>query len=268
MTRVLPADGDPRKRVTELQALLERTLNGKLLGLYLFGSLAADRFNLARSDLDLLAVLEDDLDDAELGSLETLHADFVRSHPEWENRVEVGYISRKGLASLATSPEGKIAAISPGEPLHFKPLEVDWLINWYDVCTHAQALLGPAPIALGPAIGEAEYRDAVVAQLDGCGEEVRKPWVPQSKPYQGYLVVTMCRGLYGLSEGRQTTKEQSASWAAERFPQWAAFIRDALARHRSEFCEGSDNAAPYPETVRFVDFALQNARDMGHHRRA
>jgi predicted nucleotidyltransferase len=51
---------EPRDRVAELTTLLRDELGGSLLGLYLFGSVAAGGFVAGRSDVDLFAVVEDE----------------------------------------------------------------------------------------------------------------------------------------------------------------------------------------------------------------
>src|SRR5215212_1194842 len=111
---------DAYARLAELAGLLEVELGADLLGLYLFGSLTAGGYVDGRSDIDLFAVLERDVDEERLPALERLHAGFGTRHPEWIERVEVGYFGQSVLQTLADTPEGTIAVISPGEPLHIK----------------------------------------------------------------------------------------------------------------------------------------------------
>lgn len=65
-----------------------------------------------------------------------------------------------------------------------------------------------------------------------------------------------CRALYGLATGKQTTKEDAAAWAAEPLPEWGVFIKEALVWHRADLSE------PHATTIRFVDFALDDADRM------
>ena len=95
----------------------------------------------------------------------------------------------------------------------------------------------------------------VRAQLAIWQDEIRtQSWVGYVPAAEGYAVVTICRALHALETGGQTSKEGAAAWAAERFPEWAEFIRDALAKHRA------DPAGPRAATIRFVDFAAETAR--------
>jgi Aminoglycoside adenylyltransferase, C-terminal domain/Nucleotidyltransferase domain len=242
---------DPRAAVEELTELLADHLGDRLLGLYLFGSLAAGGFHPGKSDLDLFAVLEAEV--AGLEPLQALHAGFADDHPEWTERVEVGYVSRAVLQTLGDDPRGRIAVISPGEPLNVKEVEYDWTLNWHAVCTRGETLLGPSPLELGPPVTSAAYLRAIENLLAYWKTAVRAPSVAYVPAQQGYIVVTLCRALHGLATGKQTTKADAAAWAADQFPEWAPFIEEALATHRADVSE------QHERTIRFVDYAVNEA---------
>jgi hypothetical protein len=128
------------------------------------------------------------------------------------------------------------------------------VLNWYGVCKQGEVLHGPPPLELGPALSEADYRRVVSAQLAIWQDEVREPWPGYVPAARGYAVVTICRALYALETGGQTTKEAAAAWAAGRFPEWAEFVRESLADHRA------DPSGPHAATIRFADFAVEAAR--------
>lgn len=246
---------EPRERVAELAALLRDEFGSGLLGLYLFGSLASGGFVGGRSDVDLFAVVRDAVDEDRLAGLARLHDAFAAGHPEWRDRVEVGYVDRGVLRTFAGEPAGTIAVISPGEPLHVTEPRRGWLLNWHAVCTQGETLQGPPPLELGPVLSEVDFRRIVAEQLAAWQDEIRAaPWVGYVPAAEGYAVVTICRALYTLETGGQTTKEGAAAWAAARFPEWGAFVRDALASHRA------DPSGRREATVRFVDFAVETAR--------
>jgi hypothetical protein len=246
---------EARERVAELTTLLGDALGPNLLALYLFGSLPAGGFVEGRSDVDLLAIVERDVDEALLEELRRLHSDFVRAHPAWEERVEVGYVGRAVLQTFGTRPAGTMAAISPGEPLHLKDATWGWVLNWHGACSRGETLLGPPPLELGPAVTAEAFRIAVWELLEEWRGDVREPtiaWVPAQR---GYAVVTVCRALHALETGEQTTKEAAAAWAAERFPEWAEFVRASLADLRA------DHRGRQARAIRFVDFALERAAE-------
>jgi hypothetical protein len=247
----MPVDEDPRATLSELTHVLSRHFGDDLLALYLFGSLASGGFRPRKSDLDLLAVLAADVRD--VAGLEALHAAFVAERPAWTERIEVGYVSRAVLETLGGAPSGSIAVISPGEPMNVKDVGADWLLNWHGVCSGGEALVGPPPLELGPVVTPEAVRRAVEAQAAWCRAAVRASWVAYVPVQQGYLVVTLCRALYALETGGRTTKEGAVAWVAERYPEWASFVKEALAKHRAEV--GEDQEA----TIRFADFAATQA---------
>jgi Nucleotidyltransferase domain len=118
---------DPRVALERVASLLADHFGARLRGLYLFGSLASGGFHPGKSDLDLVAVLDSDVEDGEaLQALDALHAGFAAEHPDWRDRVEVGYVSHAVLQTLGGTPAGRIAVISPGEPLNRKDVGPDW----------------------------------------------------------------------------------------------------------------------------------------------
>ena len=246
---------DPRHALDEVTSLITRHLGANLRGLYLFGSLPAGAFRPGKSDLDLVAVLGADVQDgAELEALTELHSGFVADHPDWHERVEVGYISHAVLQTLGETPTGRIAVISPGEPLHIKDVGAEWILDWRSVCTRGETILGPPPGEIGPEITDEAFRRAVELLLEAWTQDVRAPWVAYVPAHQGYIVATICRALYSLSTGEQTSKEEAVAWAAERFPAWSDFVNDALAQYRADLTE------QHTATVAFVDHAVTEAR--------
>jgi hypothetical protein len=245
---------DARETLAELTSLLGDELGERLDGLYLFGSLPAGSFHPGKSDLDLFAVVGREICEGDgFDSLALLHSTFVSEHPNWTERIEVGYISRAVLQSFAGVPSGRIAALSPGEPFHLRDVGTGWLLNWYSVCTEGETLVGPEPLALGPAVSPSAFKEAVAVQLAQWKDIVRTPSVGYVPAQQGYIIVTLCRALYSLATGQQTSKEGAVRWAAEQFPAWASFVNDGLAQYRADVTEA------HQAVINFVDFAVEQS---------
>ena len=207
---------NPRETLAELTSLLMSELGDRLIGLYLFGSLASGTFHEGWSDLDLFAVLIREVEEGDrFDALASLHTAFVSAHPAWAERIEVGYVSPAVLRSFTDVPSGSIAAISPGEPFHLREVGTGWLLNLYSVCTRGEILAGPPPLEVGPVVSASTFRRAVANQLCQWKEIVRTPSVAYVPAQQGYIVVTLCRALYTLATGKQTSKEAAVAWAAE-----------------------------------------------------
>jgi hypothetical protein len=69
--------------------------------------------------------------------------------------------------------------------------------------------------------------------------------------------VTVCRALYALASGEQTTKEEAAAWATQRYPDWAGLVEEAPAQYRT------DVHGPHRAAIRFVDEAVAEAERLG-----
>jgi predicted nucleotidyltransferase len=240
---------------TEIEALLgrltdeiRRCSNGSLVGLYVYGSLVTGDFDKDRSDIDLLAVVDSEVDGDTFDRLDRMHTRFVENHPAWEDRIEVAYVPAGALWNFRIGT-GQIAVISPGEAFHLKAAGKDLLINWYMVRGAGVTLCGPPPRALIPEISQPEFVEAVREHAEWWIERVCEMRTPVA---QSYAVLTMCRALYSHTHGRQTSKKQAASWARTYLPQWAPLIQQSSLR----LSEGQDHEAGdeagLQETVRFV----------------
>ena len=240
---------------TEIEALLghltdeiRRNSNDSLVGLYVYGSLVTGDFDKGRSDIDLLAVVDADVEGETFGRLDRMHSRFVEVHPAWEDRIEVAYMPAPALWNFRAQTN-QIAVVSPGEPFHLKVAGTDWLMNWYTVREFGVTLCGPPPQALIPEISLSEFVEAVREQA-----KVWKEWVYNMRTpgAQSYAVLTMCRALYTHTLGIQASKKQAAIWAQAYLPQWSPLIQQSshwLGEVRGE--ETGEEEGVY-ETVRFV----------------
>jgi len=105
------AETDARETLTQLAAAIERHFRTELLGLYLFGSLAAGGFYAGKSDIDLMAIIAVGVEEGpQLEELTRLHDAFVSERPTWVERIEVAYVERgrscerSGITHAAASP--------------------------------------------------------------------------------------------------------------------------------------------------------------------
>ncbi len=245
---------------TDINTLLEILLSGmqsilgpKLVGVYLYGSLVTGDFDRDSSDIDLVTVTSSDIDEGEFNALLAMHTDFATQHSEWDGRIEVAYISTHALKTYKTQTS-QIAVISPGEPFHLKEAGIDWLINWYTIREKGVTLFGPSPKTLIDPIAKDEY---LLAVRDHA--QYWRKWpssISQQRPSQAYGILTLCRAMYTLAKGELTSKKQAALWAEKEFPQWASLVQNALLWRQAWRDQNVDHDATWPETLRFVNFAI------------
>jgi hypothetical protein len=232
-----------------LESLLSRmrdVLQERLVGLYLHGSLTAGDFDPKSSDIDLLAATSTDITAAEFDALRSMHLDFARDNPGWEDRIDVAYLSVRALRTFR-SKRSPIAIITPGEPFHMAKAGSEWLMNWHAVREQGVALFGPLAEALIAPIPEEELAACIRDYVAEVGDRTTEL---SDRKHLAYAILTMCRGLYLHRTGERASKKRAALWAREELPQWSGLIQSALTWREQR----TDHLATGAETIRFVSF--------------
>ncbi|MEW2329034.1 aminoglycoside adenylyltransferase domain-containing protein [Micromonospora chersina] len=214
----------PETVLSDLRDAWSAALAGRLLGLYLHGSLIAGDFATDRSDLDLLAVLGADPDENLLDVLAGLHADLDGRHPRWAGRIEVEYVSLAAVRDAAQGRTGHdhvIARVSPGESLHLLPATRHRVVTWSTVHDHGRSLLGPPAEELLPAVDADLVRAALLDHVRDWPTWVTRMTTPGA---QSYAVLTLCRALQRLEHGRQLSKRRAADETVAARPRWTDLI--------------------------------------------
>ncbi len=238
--------------IRELLAGMQVIFGGKLLGVYVFGSLVMGDFDETVSDIDLLVALDSDLNPTDFAALDKMHTDWATAHPEWAGRLEIAYLSRHGLQTFRTEST-PMGIMSPGEPFHMVEAGHDWLINWYVVRNNGLTVFGaPVEQMIAP-ISIDEFIDNVKIYLAEWRNRVAEL---ERRPSQAYAILTMCRALYTVKHGQQVSKPKAAAWAAQEYPEWASLINNAVA-WRLAWREDADGALTRNEAWQFVLFTIQ-----------
>ncbi len=241
-----------------LLSSMKKILGEKLVGLYLHGSLVIGDFDPTISDIDLVAALASDLDDEEFAALHKMHDEFAHEHQEWENRIEVCYISLDALQTVKTRTS-LVARIHPGEPFHKRETSIHWLVSWYVVRETSITLFGPDPKTIIEPISKDEFIEALRTYTKAWDE-----WIldMHSRKSQAYAILTMCRALYTLKYGKQVSKKQAALWAEKEYPEWASLIEQALAWREARRDEDVDYEATFQDTLGFVRFGIGECENL------
>jgi predicted nucleotidyltransferase len=246
---MLPHAGAAEKVVEAVTGAVTATTGPALVGLYVCGSLATGDFDERISDVDLLAVLSNEISPDLAARLERLHDALAEANPAWRDRIEVVYASAAGLANFRAAPP-RIAVISPGEPFHVIDAASDWILTWYPARTNGIVLAGPPTTDVLPDISFEEYASAVRNHMRHLGERIADDSTPGS---QAYAVLTECRGLYTCLHGEQLPKLAAAAWAQREFPEWAGLIRDATRWREHQWdVPQADGTATVPTVRRFI----------------
>lgn len=242
-------DPDVAELLTRLLDGQKQALGVDLTGSYLFGSAVTGDFDPRISDVDTVAVLRSDLTAAHLAALKRLHLDIVEEMPRWDDRVEVVYLSSRGLRTFRTESSAA-ARISPGEPFHAIEVDHRWLVDWYQLRAVGVALCGPPAASVVPIISRDEYVEAV-RQLMLDWPDGGDGFVTRGD--QAYAILTMCRGLRTWRTGEHVSKREAARWACDALPEHPRLIRDAVVwREHSRLGPPIDGTATRDAARRFV----------------
>lgn len=206
------------------------TLGEQLIAMFLDGSLAYGDFDDA-SDIDFVVATDAEISSSLFERLRDTHDEIAALPTPWAIQLEGSYISREALRRYdptnATHPNIERGR---GERLKMAQHDASWLVHRAIAYDHGIPLAGPPPRELIDPVAPGELRAAMRTMLPGW-----KDWLldhPQRlapRGYQSYVVLTMCRVLYTLQNGRVASKPAAAHWARGRLgPQWEPLIQRSL----------------------------------------
>jgi predicted nucleotidyltransferase len=232
-----------------LVASVRAVLGDDLVGVHVYGSYVSGGFDPGVSDLDLVAVTSREPEELDLEGLGRIHHAFVRANPDWDDRLEIVYISRAALGSFRTSA-ARLAVISPGEPFHLRDERVfEWLQNWYLIRETGVVLDGPPAASLVPPISMAEFVAAAARYADQISRQSLRDAAPGAR---AYAVVTICRALRTVETQAYASKHEGAAWAREQMPEWAWLIDEALRCRLARGTLGFDGERSRAGTEEFI----------------
>lgn len=229
------------ERHTDIRALLDtlaggvrRIAEGRLVALWLTGSLTYGDFDRGSSDIDYLAILSETLSPDQRSALAGLHEDIAGQWPEWGERIEGSWIPEAWLSRVDPPMEGRPYINGGAFWIPDPPYGNEWLINLYALREAGVALIGPDPAVTIPPIDIADVRRA-------SARDLHDEWVPKlagdeifaSSHHQAYVTLTICRILHRAERDEVASKRATAAWVRERYPEpWIVDLVDLAERWR------------------------------------
>ncbi len=202
--------------IRALQTGIQDVLGDDLIGLYLDGSLALGDFD-ADSDIDFVAVVPEEIeaDSPRFSALHAMHARLSQMRTPWAVQIEGSYFSARALRkhsdALIWHPNIERGA---GEQLKMNDHDATWDIHRQVLRTHGIVLAGPLPKSLidpiTPEQLRSTMRSAGLHWLDGF---LSNPKRINTRGYQSYLTLSICRMRYTLATGQIVSKAAAAAWA-------------------------------------------------------
>lgn len=212
---------------------LQALLRDQLVGLYLTGSLTYGDFNHGSSDIDFLAVLKDELSEAQLEEVRSLHKVIAEKVPHWAKSLEGSYITTEMLSSTE-APTQERPYVNGGK-VSYCPYGNEWIINLYALQECGQVIYGNQLSELLPTVTIEQVREA-------SKKDLLADWVPKiddpdafnqplydSEHIKNYAVLTMCRILHRANNDNMASKKVASKWVKKEYPQWNDLIERAEA---------------------------------------
>jgi predicted nucleotidyltransferase len=137
---------DVQAVVEILAAEMHRVLGPDLVGIYLRGSLVTGDFNPETSDIDLLIVVKQDLNQAEFDRLDRMHRHIQTLPNRYAHQIELAYLPVAEINGF--QPGKQYVSLERGEPLRWKQLRHNWIVEFWSVREHGVAIFGPEPRSL------------------------------------------------------------------------------------------------------------------------
>lgn len=244
-----------------LRVGLKEILGNDLVGIYIFGSLAAGGFD-RESDVDLLVATRQDLSDDQFERLKSLHRRIALVDSWCAVQIEVTYIPLAALRRYDPAANVHVTLErGEGQALCRMKHDRDGVVHRHILRQEGISLLGPPPQELVDPVSLEDLRTAMQFFLDGWLAHLHKtPEEVRSRGYQAYLVLTVCRVLYTLATGAVVSKPAAAEWAKQALdPRWAPLIECAwLGRqHPKDVVTPGDS--DLRATFAFIQYALETA---------
>jgi predicted nucleotidyltransferase len=246
----------------ELVASVQSILAESFCGAYLQGSFALGDAD-THSDVDFLVVTHNEVSDEQLADLQTMHARIYALEIPWAQHLEGSYI-----------PKGRLRRVDPSRSpflyLDNGSSELIWdnhcntaMVRW-SLREHGIVLEGPEAKSLVDPVSAAQLRDEAFAGVREYADWAPEPTKagPMSRWKQPYLVLTFCRLLHTLAEGRVASKQEAGEWALHTLdPQWASLVQRALEDRPDPLVRVRQPADPdvIARTLAFADYALRKA---------
>jgi len=242
----------------ELVASVRVALGDAFLGAYLQGSFAVGDFD-PHSDVDFVVVVAGDLSDGQVDVLQGIHGRIFNLPSQWAQHLEGSYFPA-GTLWDADQRGRPIWYLDHGSQSlvrsdHCNTLVVRWVVRELGVI-----LAGPSPATLVPPVPVEALRQEIRATIRDWGRRILEdPNRYRNRFYQGFIVLSYCRMMHDLVNGRPGSKRAGAAWAKSTLdPGWSALIDRAWGCRPNPAVAVRQPADPtdFESTLRFVQSVI------------
>lgn len=252
---------DLNEVLAELVTSIKAILGSNFVGAYLQGSFAVGGFD-EHSDCDFIIVINEELTDEQVSSLQFMHGRIFDIDPGWPQHLEGSYFPRDMLKDYHLAGKelwyldnGSRALIRDD---HCNTVLVCWIVRSQGV-----TLEGPPPDTLVDPIPVEVLRRDIYNTIIEWGQQIlQNPEKFNNRFYQSFIVLSYCRMLADLKNGCPGSKRDGAEWAkANLDPRWRGLIDRTWANRPKPEIGVRQPADPeeYKATLEFVRYVMEES---------
>jgi len=204
--------------------MLASELQGTLAGIYLHGSIALDAFDERTSDIDLLLLLDEEIDQKMRSKLERIHRT-LRSRSSWWKRSEGIYarsshlIDDRDARKLHLSMKG--GRLRGGHRLGWTERKI--------LHERGVVVAGPHPSTIIPPVSRSLLDEEMWYNLHGYwAGRARRPYLFLHTEMARFAITTIPRILHALEHGEIISKREGVVLLRERFPAWRPLVDEVM----------------------------------------
>lgn len=255
----------------ELNAVLKELLNrvrdilgDNFVGAYLQGSFAIGDYD-EHSDCDFAMVIENELAESQVESLQVMHKRIFNIGMEWAKHLEGSYFPREILKEYVN--RGKdLWYIDNGHSQLERSNHCNTGVVRWTLYEHGVVMSGPEPATLiDPIPADDLRREIFTVMCDWAKEILAEPERFNNHFYQSFIVLSYCRMLHDLSTGTIQSKRAGAEWAKRNLnPSWFDLIDHTWAGRPNPAWSIRQPADPadFKRTLEFAREAVRIAGDI------
>ena len=243
-----------RELVTSVQAIL----GDNFIATYLQGSFAVGDWD-TDSDVDFLIAVDHEVSETDLAALQSMHARIYEQDSNWAKHLEGSYFPKETLRRADPSKAPLLYLENTSRELirsdHDNTRVVRWVTREYGI-----ALAGPDARQLIDPVTANELREEVRMTMRDWAQQIfANPEKMDNRWYQPFAVLSYCRMLHTLANGRVGSKPAGALWALNALDsRWADLIERAMEERPNPSLKVREKADPIDvtRTLDFIKYAL------------
>ena len=252
------------KVLQDLLGSVRAILADDFIGAYLQGSFAVGEFD-RHSDCDFAVVINQEVLESQLRSLQAMHQRVYDLEFEWARHLEGSYFplpilrdhNQAGTELWYLDHGSRLLVKSP----HDNTVVVRWILRERGV-----TLAGPPAATLINPIPREVLRQDILSTFANWADQIQEnPQIINNRFHQTFAVLGYCRMLHDLQTGVIGSKRSGAEWAKRHLdPSWTDLIDRAWDGRPNPALSSREPANPVDlaRTIEFIREVLKQANEL------